>query len=543
MKFALKLLLMIIGGFIALLLMSILGIMLFFNPNDYKPQITQLVRDYTGRDLQVAGEIQLSLYPWLGIQVDQISISNPENFQTSHFASAQKAVVRAKLLPLFSQQFEVDTVYFEGLNLNLVRQKDGKTNLDDLLQTPETNTEKKTAPHYQISGVEIHNAYITWEDQADNKTATLSELTLKISELKPKTPIQLDIITDLNTNYSPTPTQGHLEGKVILDLEKQIFQFNNMSLTTNIQQLPKNLQALKLTTQANLDLPNQTLTVENLVLETPHGKLETTAKSTNILSNINTVGTLDAQLEVSALLKAFKIQIPPLLKKKLTANTTQLRTQYQVSLTDVFLSNTALQVGKEKLTASKLNIDFKRGNLIIPALTLNTLGAKANMKQLKITRLFTKPGFQGQLKIETSNLRQFLKQLNQAVPKIKDKNALTKLTLTTNITGDTSQVKLDKLALQLDKTKIKGKIAVKIATQPSIGFNLEADKIDVDRYLPPASKNKKQASDTLQPLDIMRKLRINGKLQIGQLTVAKIKTAHILLNITAKDGKVKISSK
>lgn len=545
MKFALKLLkllLMIIGGFIAIFLLSVLAIILFFDPNDYKPQITQLAREYTNRNIHIIGDIEFSLYPWLGIQVNQISISNPERFSSPDFASAQSAVVRVKLLPLFSQQFEVDTVYVNNLNLNLVRQKEGTTNIDDFLHTSDNNTSEKTSPQYHISGIEIHNAHINWEDQLDNKTATLSQLTLKTSELKPHTPIELDIVTDINTNYLPTFSQAHVESKVKMDIEQQTFQFDVRSFTTTLPQLPQNLQELTLSTQADLDLPNQTLAVNDLLLKTSHGTLQATAKTTQILSNPDAVGTLNAQLEINELLKAFKIELPAPLKTRLANNRTQLRTHYHANLEAVSLSDTRVQIGKETLETAKLDINLKKEMLMASRMKVNLLDFNVDLQQLKLTQLFAHPNFQSQLTIEIPNLGQVLKQVGQTLPATKDKKVLQKLTATTSLSGNATQITLEKLALHLDNTKITGKVAVALdSEQPNVGFNLNLDQIDLDRYLPPESKNKKQTDDPLLALDTLRNLRVNGKLHIGQLKVANTKTSRMELNITAKNGKIKFS--
>ncbi len=38
---------------------------LLFDPNDYKPQIMALVKEHTGRELTIPGEISVSVFPWL----------------------------------------------------------------------------------------------------------------------------------------------------------------------------------------------------------------------------------------------------------------------------------------------------------------------------------------------------------------------------------------------------------------------------------------------------------------------------------------------
>ena len=46
-----------------------------FDPNSYKPQIVQLVKDKTGRTLTIDGDIKLKIFPKIGAQVGKVALS------------------------------------------------------------------------------------------------------------------------------------------------------------------------------------------------------------------------------------------------------------------------------------------------------------------------------------------------------------------------------------------------------------------------------------------------------------------------------------
>ena len=46
-----------------------------FNPNEYKPQIIQAVKDKQQRTLKLDGDIKLTFFPSIGARLDRISLS------------------------------------------------------------------------------------------------------------------------------------------------------------------------------------------------------------------------------------------------------------------------------------------------------------------------------------------------------------------------------------------------------------------------------------------------------------------------------------
>ena len=95
-----KLIAVILGIVILLVVGAIIIIPLVVDPNDYKDQITALVKDKTGRELQIEGDIQLSVFPWLGLELGAVRLSNAPDFGEEPFAAVREAAVRVKLRPL-----------------------------------------------------------------------------------------------------------------------------------------------------------------------------------------------------------------------------------------------------------------------------------------------------------------------------------------------------------------------------------------------------------------------------------------------------------
>ena len=63
------------------------AIVMLVDPNDYRGEIETAVRDNTGRELTLGGEIGLSVFPWLGLTLNDARLSNAPGFGDKPFAS------------------------------------------------------------------------------------------------------------------------------------------------------------------------------------------------------------------------------------------------------------------------------------------------------------------------------------------------------------------------------------------------------------------------------------------------------------------------
>jgi len=115
-----------------------------FDPNDYRGEITSLVKDKTGRDLALEGDLEVSVFPWLGIRARGVSMSQPEEIG-GDMLSVQNAQLRVKLMPLLSKRVEVDTIVLEEPTVRLVTLKDGTDSFSGLTSDSEEEVTSEDA--------------------------------------------------------------------------------------------------------------------------------------------------------------------------------------------------------------------------------------------------------------------------------------------------------------------------------------------------------------------------------------------------------------
>src|ERR1700726_4810090 len=116
------------GGIIVLIIAVLVGVWLLVNPNDYKGRIAAAVKESTGRELVLKGDIKLSVFPWVALELGPASLGNPPGFGEEPFLAFNRAAVRVRLFPLLAKRLEIDRVELDGLDLRLRKNPQGTGN-------------------------------------------------------------------------------------------------------------------------------------------------------------------------------------------------------------------------------------------------------------------------------------------------------------------------------------------------------------------------------------------------------------------------------
>lgn len=191
---ALKTLLLVIGGLIGLLVIGAVSFLLLFDPNDYRDDIAAEVKLATGRELIIEGDVEVSIFPWLAIEIGSTRLGNAAGFGDEPFASFERVRLSIRLMPmLISRKLEVATADVDKLRLNLAIDSNGRSNWQDFIDAsevmasapvPESEDETESdSGALDISGIEIRDAVIRYSDAQAGGSYTLTELNLATGSL------------------------------------------------------------------------------------------------------------------------------------------------------------------------------------------------------------------------------------------------------------------------------------------------------------------------------------------------------------------------
>ncbi|MDZ4073861.1 MAG: AsmA family protein [Hylemonella sp.] len=229
----LKIILIALAAIVVLLVAVVAFIVATFNPNDHKPELIKLVKEQTGRTLSIPGEIRLTLFPRIGADLGQISLSEARSDQV--FAAAQQVKVSVALLPLFSKKVEVDRVLVDGLNVKLQRDRQGRFNFDDLLSQgdkaapPDTGKPETSGamPQLQVGGIAITNASLDYRDAASGQHLSVSKLNFSTGPIADGKKSTLDFSADVQGTNPQLALQLGVKSDFTPQLAQQKLQLDN----------------------------------------------------------------------------------------------------------------------------------------------------------------------------------------------------------------------------------------------------------------------------------------------------------------------------
>jgi len=238
-----KISLNIVGALIAFFIAAAALLIATVDPNEYKSEIAQAVKKNTGRELVFEGDIGFNFFPWLGLKVGPVALGNAPGFSPKEMVRINKAEANIKILPLLTGNVAIGVVVLDGLNLNLVVNKQGVSNWDDL-----TKDEKNAKPQVDqpadkaksssskleslaVEGVEITNANVIYDDRKAGSKSSLTNLNLIIGEVGDKLPTPMELTFDLKLDNPKVETRPKLTGIATFDKNAGTFRITELILT------------------------------------------------------------------------------------------------------------------------------------------------------------------------------------------------------------------------------------------------------------------------------------------------------------------------
>ncbi|WP_320171231.1 AsmA family protein [Maridesulfovibrio sp.] len=240
MKKNIKILLAVCIAFAVVCVAIVLVVTVIVDPNEYKTEIVQLVREKTGRNLEFEGDIKLSFYPHIGFDVGAVALGNAPGFPDLDMVRIKRANVALELVPLLSGKIVVGKVLLDGLYLHLIRNAHGLANWENLAG----NNEEAAAPpssdadgtamsleELTVQGVEITNAKMVYSDLQNQSETSLDNLNLKLGAIHGTADIPFELGFDLVLDQPKFDIRPKLSGNIRLDTAAGTAALNNFSLS------------------------------------------------------------------------------------------------------------------------------------------------------------------------------------------------------------------------------------------------------------------------------------------------------------------------
>lgn len=444
-----KIIVWLIAGIVVLFAVAAIAFFLFFDANDFREDIAKAVKDATGRDLVINGEVDLQLFPWLAVELGHTTLGNAPGFGDEPFAELDRAQLSVRLLPLLlRQEVAVGTAEVDGLIVNIEVDRNGLRNWSDLIAPDSgsvTESSSETDPEQggslEISGLEIKDATISYEHAQKGDKYDLTEVNLSLGRIAADGDA-IPVRGSLRYDVQPAALSGEveLETAVSFDRDAGLVSFGSSALRGVVNGIAA----------APTELEFETAGID-----------------------VDTIGKTTAVQPVSI---------------------------------------------------SVLNIDVSA-----------ELQPFSYADEIQPT---------GSIRIGEFSPRELMELLDVVPPETADPDAMSALTIEANADFRETYVSLNNVNIKLDDTTFSGGMTVPFESNGRFLIDLNADAIDMNRYMAPSDESEgagdAEAAPVEIPAELIKALNVRGDLRVTSVLVGDLQLENVVLGLNSANGRLRV---
>ncbi len=487
-------------GLLAVVMIALVIAPFFLDVNNYRSQIENAVEDATGRKLQI-GEIEASLFPWVGVRLENVTLANRSGFSQREFLKVESLDVQVALLPLLSKEIEIKQFSLDAPELFLEKNAAGEGNWEDLLSSTNTTDasatgegkEQKSKPNalaaLNAESLSLNHGRFIWVDAVTGGKVELADLKVEFNDVQTERPIEVAASARLGSDtIRLTARLGPLGDLAALDVEKLPLQVNLKSDLLHLRPLAAWLPELPGFLGKKEDAALQL----NLQVEQRPDGLRLSIGDAVLIAAVN------AQAN-------WKIEMPSQGKIQLQEFAVGLRNQPLMS------AQGELYLGKSphyQLTIKSNTIKRTWLAALLPDLKTMYAGHPSPWQEIKFGAL---------------------------------------------VSGDAERLDLRDLQFMLDQEAIQASGVASIGGSPDVRLRLTARELHADPWLPePAKKKAAPASvqtelasrsvESQEPdLRFLKSWRISSEMQVEKMHLRGLRLTHLRATFNGSRGLFKLS--
>ena len=506
-----------LAGFV-LLLMLITGIISLavytFDANNFKSQIIDYVKTNMQRDLILEGDLKVTFFPKLGLDSNKITLSQRNSSKV--FASIDNARFNIAWWPLLFKQLRIESVTLDHLHANIIRDKNGNTNFDDLLVADGS----LSGIQFEIDNIHLQNSSVNFQDEAADLFLTMHDMNIETGRIADLIPSKVSANFRMDSNKPRIETRIKLSTHLVFNLKTRNFELANFEGVVEGEAAGINKLLLNFQGSLNHSAATEKSATEKWLLD----KFVATVKGEWDSRN------LEAKLDIAKFQseKHFSIEKNIPIEKNISTGTT-------------LALNAKLIRGDETLMTM----------LELPAFEMQDKNIQADTLSATFDLLKQGRGVRGKFSSPLSiNMEKKQLQLPALVSNFNISHALLTGKLTGVATGNfllnLSPQPTEPLAKLTFNSKIEdsnfaGNIELQDIAQSAYSFELATSALNLDKYLV-ADWGKRLQDDSLAVnLDSLKTLNLRGKIQSDELKLARIKISKLLAEIRVDQSNLVIA--
>ena len=485
---------------VAALLIMASGILLlvwWVSLEDYREVIEARVERATGYPLTIGGEMSLTLWPRLGIVLEETELGNPPGFPAGEpLLKIRSLRVSIPVAPLFEHRLVLEDAVMEGVEAHLVRNREGVGNWEALIAgggKPDhppagqrgAGSDLSDRLEMDVAAIELRDARLTFRDRQAGTFREIAGVDLRLSELDPEHGGRLTLEAGVRLEEGAAEVPLAVEAVMGWNLQEGRFRLEPLRLSLGDLRLSGRLESEQQEGQ-------------------PRYRIRMASEPFRPIDLLR-----DLLPETEGLPKGVLGR--------------ESRLSLQVDGTPKALRIETLELNSGDLTV--------RGRLEVAGLESG------------------EPHFSGKLKGAPFDLRRLLAEAGLHLDDILSPGRLTRASLSMRMKGDMEHLEFPALLFRFDDSILRGEAAFRFreGQLPATSFRLGLDNLDLDAYLLPrkpagaaGEATGGKAAAPLLPVESLRNLALDGRLFVKKLSWSGLDIEKARMIVGADEGLLKI---
>ncbi len=268
-----------------------------------KGHVSSVIAERTGLDVRFEGDLGVSIFPWIGLKTGPVRVINPSAAGDDELVRAKSVSAKVSFRQLLSREIDFDIVSLTGLDMRLVVNADGTTNLDPLFRMTEepSGPDSVTWEGFDIStltvrGLRLNQASIRYVDLANGLEIDAKNLHFRTGEYRQDEPVEFSLDVDLTEPGRKLEATVGMLGELEFSPDFSWVRVADSSLQVSLggQAFSSGEQRSHLTAVAAFDSKAQSASLQGFKFKLPHILLMGSISGEELFDNPHVSGHLSA---------------------------------------------------------------------------------------------------------------------------------------------------------------------------------------------------------------------------------------------------------
>ncbi|MDH3876242.1 MAG: AsmA family protein [Desulfobacterales bacterium] len=181
------------------LMVSVYGLLATYDYNKLKPRVARMVKDATGRDLRLGGEINLAIGLSPSLVVKDVTFANASWGSQPQMIKVEKLQAQVRLLPLLFKDVAVKRIGLAGVDVLLETDPNGQGNWDFITAGSSAGKAGIFKPKdIEVDNIHIEKFQLIFREGKTGPTRRLTLASLDVARSEAEDKLTLELKADYN---------------------------------------------------------------------------------------------------------------------------------------------------------------------------------------------------------------------------------------------------------------------------------------------------------------------------------------------------------